>query len=69
MKVNIYTKIKNFSLITYYFLIVIRIVLVFIPQYGYIQPDEFFQTTEVISGSFHGKQQNQFLICFECLPL
>ncbi|CRK94987.1 CLUMA_CG008475, isoform B [Clunio marinus] len=48
--INKYTKIKNFSLLTYYALVVIRIVLVFIPQYGYIHPDEFFQTSEVISG-------------------
>ena len=50
MEVNKFLKLKNFSLITYYVLVVIRIVLVFIPQYGYIHPDEFFQTSEVISG-------------------
>lgn len=55
------TKKKNYlnvnksliSLWSYFFFIVIRIVLVFIPQYGYIHPDEFFQTTEVISGKCH----------------
>lgn len=41
---------KNFHIFTYFLFIVIRIVLVFIPQYGYIHPDEFFQTTEVING-------------------
>lgn len=41
---------ENFSLYTYFFFILIRIVLVFLPQYGYIHPDEFFQTTEVITG-------------------
>lgn len=41
---------KNFHFFTYFLFIVIRIVLVFIPQYGYIHPDEFFQTTEVING-------------------
>lgn len=41
---------KNFHFFTYFLFIVIRIVLVFIPQCGYIHPDEFFQTTEVING-------------------
>lgn len=41
---------KNFHFFTYFLFIVIRIVLVFLPQYGYIHPDEFFQTTEVIAG-------------------
>lgn len=45
-------KIKNLSLFTYSLLVVLRIVLVFIPQYGYIHPDEFFQTSELISGEF-----------------
>lgn len=58
MKVNIYKKIKNFSLFTYLFLIVIRIVLVFLPQYGYIHPDEFFQTSEVISGTIFKLKEN-----------
>jgi hypothetical protein len=39
------------SLWSYLFFILIRIVLVFIPQYGYIHPDEFFQTTEIINGA------------------
>lgn len=50
-KVNNYKKVKNFSLFTYYLLVVIRVVLVFIPQHGYIHPDEFFQTAEIISGN------------------
>lgn len=52
MKVNKYKKIKNLSLFTYYVLVVIRIVLIFIPQYGYIHPDEFFQSSEIVSGEF-----------------
>lgn len=52
MKVNKYKKIKNVSLFMYYFFVVIRIVLVFIPQYGYIHPDEFFQSSEIVSGEF-----------------
>lgn len=42
---------KNFHFFTYFLFIVIRVVLVFLPQYGYIHPDEFFQTTEVIAGN------------------
>jgi uncharacterized membrane protein len=52
MKLDKFKKVKNFSLITYFGLVALRIVLVFIPQYGYIHPDEFFQTAELISGVF-----------------
>lgn len=52
MKIDTFKKVKNFSLITYFGLAVLRIVLVFIPQYGYIHPDEFFQTAELVSGEF-----------------
>lgn len=41
---------KNKYLRTYYLLVVLRICLVFVPQLGYIHPDEFFQTIEVVSG-------------------
>ncbi|CAO1426944.1 unnamed protein product, partial [Diamesa serratosioi] len=50
MKLTTYIKNKNFSLVTYFCLVIIRIVLVFIPQYAIIHPDEFFQTSEVITG-------------------
>lgn len=50
MKINIYKELKNLSLITYFCFVVIRIALVFLPQYGYIHPDEFFQTSEIVSG-------------------
>lgn len=52
MKINKYKKIKNSSLLTYYVLVVIRIVFVFVPQHGYIHPDEFFQSSELIAGEF-----------------
>lgn len=55
MKVNKYAKIKNFSLFAYFVLVATRIALVFIPQYGYIHPDEFFQTSEVIAGEFESE--------------
>lgn len=42
------------NLCTYLFFAVLRIVLVFIPQMGYVHPDEFFQTVEVINGNFYG---------------
>lgn len=35
---------------TYIFLVVLRVCLVFLPQLGYIHPDEFFQTVEVPTG-------------------
>lgn len=43
------------NLCTYLFFAVLRIVLVFIPQLGYVHPDEFFQTVEVINGKFFVK--------------
>lgn len=56
MKVSERTKKKEKSrLLTYWLLVVIRIVLVFLPQHGYIHPDEFFQSTEVVAGEFRRK--------------
>lgn len=55
MRINSYIKSikdKNTSLFTYFVLCVVRILLVFLPQIGYIHPDEFFQTVEVVSGNF-----------------
>lgn len=34
----------------YWALASLRILLVFVPQTGYIHPDEFFQSTEVFAG-------------------
>ncbi|XP_006607828.1 GPI mannosyltransferase 4 [Apis dorsata] len=34
----------------YWILVIVRIILTFIPQTGYIHPDEYFQSIEVISG-------------------
>lgn len=42
---------KNTSLFTYFVLCAVRILMVFLPQIGYIHPDEFFQTVEVVSGN------------------
>lgn len=54
MKLNKYfkhiTSQKNNGLYTYYFLAALRVALVFIPQIGYIHPDEFFQSVDVIGG-------------------
>lgn len=44
---------------TYLFFAVLRIVLVFIPQLGYVHPDEFFQTVEVINGKFSIKKSHK----------
>ena len=35
---------------TYLFLVFVRILLVFLPQTGYIHPDEFFQSVEILTG-------------------
>ncbi|XP_055537840.1 GPI mannosyltransferase 4 [Wyeomyia smithii] len=42
------------SLVSYYILCFLRVVLVFVPQTGYIHPDEFFQSVEVIVGDEYG---------------
>ncbi|KAJ8950797.1 hypothetical protein NQ314_007783 [Rhamnusium bicolor] len=36
----------------FWYLIILRIILVCIPQTGYIHPDEFFQSVEVLAGKF-----------------
>lgn len=43
-------KAKDSSLVSYYIMCFVRIAMVFIPQVGYIHPDEFFQTVEVVAG-------------------
>ncbi|KAM8713227.1 hypothetical protein ACLKA7_013527 [Drosophila subpalustris] len=35
---------------TYFFCALLRLVLVFVPQLGYVHPDEFFQSVEVMTG-------------------
>lgn len=40
---------ENWS--TYLFFAVLRMVLVFIPQLGYVHPDEHFQSVEIINGT------------------
>lgn len=55
MRINSYLKSikdKNTSLFTYFVLCAVRVLLVFLPQIGYIHPDEFFQTVEVVSGDY-----------------
>lgn len=41
---------KDKYLRLYFLLCVLRVLLVFIPQFGYIHPDEFFQSVEVMAG-------------------
>lgn len=53
MKLSKYIRIittndKNIRI--YFVLAIVRIVLVFNPQFGYIHPDEFFQSMEVMAG-------------------
>lgn len=38
----------------YLFFLALRFVLVFLPQIGYIHPDEFFQIPEIIIGKLFG---------------
>ncbi|XP_052888515.1 GPI mannosyltransferase 4 [Anopheles moucheti] len=45
---------KDPSLVSYFILSFLRIVLVFVPQLGYIHPDEFFQSVEVAAGDEYG---------------
>lgn len=51
---------------TYLFFAVLRVVLVFIPQKGYVHPDEFFQSVEVMTGKlteyFQEKIKHNFFI-------
>lgn len=53
MKLTKYIRIiqrNDKNLRTYFVLVIVRILLVFIPQFGYIHPDEFFQSMEVMAG-------------------
>lgn len=43
---------------TYIILAVLRVCLVFLPQIGYIHPDEFFQSVEVPTGNNHSFDWN-----------
>lgn len=42
--------VSKLSLAPYWFLVVVRIVLALLPQTGYIQPDEYFQSIEIVTG-------------------
>ncbi|XP_052873455.1 GPI mannosyltransferase 4 [Anopheles cruzii] len=42
------------SFVSYFILCFLRVVLVFVPQLGYIHPDEFFQSVEVVAGDEYG---------------
>ena len=37
---------------SYFLLCFVRIVLTLLPQTGYIHPDEYFQSTEILAGKF-----------------
>lgn len=43
----------NFSLVPYWFLVAVRVVLTLLPQIGYVHPDEFFQSVEVVTGELY----------------
>lgn len=37
---------------SYFLLCFVRIALTLLPQTGYIHPDEYFQSTEILAGEF-----------------
>lgn len=47
---KIHAQTKNKYSRTYIILVALRVCLVFVPQSGYIHPDEFFQSVEVVAG-------------------
>jgi hypothetical protein len=38
------------SLVPYWFLAFVRVVITVLPQNGYIHPDEYFQSVEIVAG-------------------
>lgn len=48
-------KSKDPSLGSYFILCFLRVAMVFVPQVGYIHPDEFFQSVEVVAGMLEQK--------------
>jgi hypothetical protein len=40
----------NLSLVPYWFLVLLRVVITILPQNGYIHPDEYFQSIEIVAG-------------------
>jgi hypothetical protein len=42
----------NLSLVPYWFLVFVRIVITLLPQNGYVHPDEYFQSIEIVAGVF-----------------
>lgn len=61
---TIHTQTKNKYLRTYVILVALRVCLVFVPQLGYIHPDEFFQSVEIVAG----KRIHSFVTQFHCRP-
>lgn len=49
----------NLSLTPYWLLVVVRIVLTIIPQSGYIHPDEYFQSLEIVTGDLFGVESSR----------
>lgn len=41
---------SQLNLVPYWFLVSLRVVLTLLPQYGYIHPDEYFQSLEIVAG-------------------
>ncbi|PSN33686.1 GPI mannosyltransferase 4 [Blattella germanica] len=49
----------NLSLVPYWFLVALRIVITLLPQNGYIHPDEYFQSVEVVAGDVFDIETNR----------
>jgi hypothetical protein len=43
----------HLSLVPYWFLAFVRVVVTLLPQNGYIHPDEYFQSVEIVAGVSH----------------
>ena len=55
--VNVWWKVWDI----YWIFVILRIILVIFPQPGYIHPDEYFQTVEVITGDVFGTRYACFI--------
>ncbi|XP_046734922.1 GPI mannosyltransferase 4 [Diprion similis] len=52
LKDNAYPSSIKLNLVPYWLLAILRVALTLIPQIGYIHPDEYFQSIEVIAGEY-----------------
>ncbi|XP_075221500.1 phosphatidylinositol glycan anchor biosynthesis class Z isoform X2 [Lycorma delicatula] len=53
------SEVVNLSLVSYWFLAAVRIILTLLPQTGYIHPDEYFQSIEVVAGDIFNVESSR----------